>query len=171
MILLRKFQLSDRDSLVRLANNPNISRNMRDAFPSPYTLEDADQFIQKVTSEKPNTVFAIQENGIHVGNVGLHPATDVYRRSAELGYIIGEPYWGRGIATRAVEKIVEFGFNELDLVRIYANVFSFNPASARVLEKVAFEYEGRATKAVYKNGAFHDEIRYGLINPIFENLT
>ena len=86
--------------------------------------------------------------------------TDVYRLSAEIGYWIGEPYWGLGIATRAVELLTQYGFNQLGLVRIYSGVFDFNVPSRKVLEKAGFKLEGIFEKSIIKNGEIRDEYRY-----------
>ncbi|MFY9228802.1 MAG: GNAT family protein, partial [Bacteroidales bacterium] len=96
--------------------------------------------------------------------IGLVRQTDVYKLSAEIGYWIGEPYWGMGIATKAVRLITEYGFNTLGLVRIYTGVFDFNKASQRVLEKAGFNLECIFEKSVFKNDKICDEYRYGLIN-------
>lgn len=97
------------------------------------------------------------------GVIGLKPQSDIYRMSVEVGYWIGEPYWGQGIAHQALEQIISFGFAELSINRIFAAVFSQNAASIKVLEKAGFQKEGILKKAVFKNGEFLDEIRYGLL--------
>lgn len=164
MVTLRPFEPDDAPRLAELANNENISRNLRDAFPHPYTLADAEKFIKTVNSRVPATVFAIEWNGEYVGNIGLHRCADAYRMTAEIGYFIGEPYWGKGIATEAVRLMTEFGFRELGLLRIHTGVFEYNPASMKVLEKCGYERDGVFKKAVLKNGKIWDEVRYSKIN-------
>jgi RimJ/RimL family protein N-acetyltransferase len=88
-ISLREFTMEDREVLVSLANNANIANNLRDGFPHPYTLEAADQFINEARASNPTTRFCIEKNGVYVGNIGLHPNTDIYRMNAEIGYFIG----------------------------------------------------------------------------------
>jgi RimJ/RimL family protein N-acetyltransferase len=119
--------------MAEIANNMKIAVNLRDAFPYPYSLEDARKFINMCLRVKPYQVFAIEFEGEYVGNIGLHKQDDVYRKTAELGYFIGEQYWNRGITTRAVNLICEYGFRELDVIKIFSGVFSFNTASQRVL--------------------------------------
>jgi RimJ/RimL family protein N-acetyltransferase len=85
--------------------------------------------------EDPKQRFGIAYKGSLCGAIGLDIQRDVYRKTAEIGYWIGEPYWGKGIATKAVALITAYGFSELNLVRIYAGVFDFNMASMKVLEK------------------------------------
>ena len=133
-------------------------------MPFPYTEDNANDFIKYCQGENPQYTFAIEYNGEFVGTIGLVRQTDIYKLTAEIGYWIGEPYWGMGIATKAVQLITEYGFNELGLVRIYTGVFAFNKASQRVLEKVGFKLECIFEKSVYKNDRIYDEYRYGLIN-------
>ncbi len=162
-ILLRKFRSTDAERLVELANNEKISVNLRDGFPHPYTLADAERFLNYAIAFEQQTFFAIEYYGEHVGNISLLPGQDVYRKSAEIGYFIGEPYWNKGIATSSVNLITQFGFTKLDLVRIHTGVFEYNAASMHVLEKCGFIREGIFRKSVIKNGRVWDEIRYAKI--------
>jgi RimJ/RimL family protein N-acetyltransferase/2-polyprenyl-3-methyl-5-hydroxy-6-metoxy-1,4-benzoquinol methylase len=160
IVTIRKLRHSDKLRMAELANNEKISINLRDAFPYPYTIADAEAFIAGCISQSPVEVFAIEYHGQYVGNIGLHKQSDVYSKSAELGYFIGEPYWNRGITTRAVKLICDYGFKELDIVRIYSGIFEYNPASQRVLEKCGFEKEAISKYAVCKKGKIYDEVRY-----------
>ena len=164
-IALRKIQIEDRERLVTLANNPKVANNLRDGFPHPYTLEDADQFIENAQAASPTLRFCIEKEDVYVGNIGIHPQDDIYRRNAEIGYFIGEPYWGQGIASQAVKIIVDYGFQQLDYHRIFAGVFSYNLASKKVLENAGFTFEGASIDAVFKHGKLYDELRYAIINP------
>jgi len=160
IVTLRNFRRTDKYRMAELANNEKVAINLRDAFPHPYSVADAQQFISTFIAQKPVQVFAIEYEGKYVGNIGLHKQDDVYGKSAELGYFIGEPYWNRGITTRAVNLICEYGFRELDLIKIFSGVFSFNTASQRVLEKCGFEREALLRNAVIKKGVICDEVRY-----------
>jgi [ribosomal protein S5]-alanine N-acetyltransferase len=167
-IVLRPLRISDAGRLAVLANNEKISCNLRDGFPHPYTPADAENFLAKFTNQDPVTFFGIEYNGEHVGNMSLVPGQDVYRKSAEIGYFIGEPYWNKGIVTNAVKLITEYGFNQLDFIRIHTGVFEYNTASMRVLEKCGFIKEGVFRKSIVKKGKIWDEIRYAKIKPGFE---
>lgn len=160
IVTIRKFRRNDKYRMAEIANNMKIAINLRDAFPYPYSLEDARKFINMCLRIKPYQIFAIEFEGEYVGNIGLHKQDDVYRKTAELGYFIGEQYWNRGITPRAVNLICEYGFRELDVIKIYSGVFSFNTASQRVLEKCGFELEAVLKSAVIKNGKICDEYRY-----------
>jgi RimJ/RimL family protein N-acetyltransferase len=151
---------TDIPSMARIANNEKITRNLRDGFPHPYTDDDAREFIDKCLALDPPAIFAIEYKGEYAGNIGLSPGTNVYRKSAEVGYFIGEEYWNRGIVTKALALITDYGFGQLDLVRIHTGVYEHNLASQRVLEKCGFVKEGVFRKAVYKKGEFLNEVRY-----------
>jgi ribosomal-protein-alanine N-acetyltransferase len=162
-IKLRKFKLSDSDILSELANNKNIWDNVRNYFPHPYTAQNAMEFINFCNSQEPYVTFAIEYRGALAGCVGLVPQKDVHRLTAELGYWIGEPYWGKGIATEAVNLITEYGFNQLNLIRIYSGIFDFNKASQKVLEKAGFKFECIFEKSMIKNNVICNEYRYSKV--------
>ena len=159
-VCIRYLKQDDANLLAQYANNEKVSANLSDAFPNPYTESDAEKFLEKVEKQNPVTFFAIEYNGHYVGNISLLLKSDVHRKSAEIGYFIGEPFWNKGIATRAVNLITEWGFNHLDINRIYTGIFSYNLASQRVLEKCGFTKEGVGKQAIFKHNQFFDEIRY-----------
>jgi len=161
---LRPFIDSDANALAMLCNNIRIWNNLRDYIPFPYTEQNATDFIKYCQNENPQLTFAIEYNGEFAGSIGLVAQTDVYKLTAELGFWIGEPFWGKGIATKAVRLMTEYGFNNLGLIRIFAGVFDFNKASQRVLEKTGFKLEATFEKSIFKNHQICDEYRYGLIN-------
>ncbi|MBN1986954.1 MAG: GNAT family N-acetyltransferase [Prolixibacteraceae bacterium] len=165
---LRPLRYKDANRLAQLANNKKISMNLRDGFPYPYTLADAKKFIEICKNHTPVQVFAIECNGEYAGNIGLYPGEDVYRRSAEIGYFLGESYWGKGIMTKAVKQMVEYGFSNLNIVRIYTGVFEYNKASQRVLEKCGFKKEAVFEKAIYKNHQLWNEVRFAILKPMLQ---
>jgi len=157
---LRPWKLGDADSLAANANNNNIRLHVRDAFPYPYTIENAHWWINEGCRAENRYNLAIAVGEKAVGGIGLVFHEDIYRRSAEVGYWLGETYWGRGIVTEAVEALVAFAFRRFDLVRVHAGVFETNAASRRVLEKAGFTYEGRLRKSIVKDGKVLDELLY-----------
>lgn len=149
-----------------LANDRNIWRNMRDLFPHPYTVAHAHAFIERQQlPERTERVFAIEVDGQFAGATGVHPLTDVYSRGAELGYWLGAPFHGRGVATTAVAAMTTFAFEVMKLERLQANVFEWNPASARVLEKNGFVREAVQRKSVFKDGQLIDAFLYARLKP------
>ncbi len=164
-VSLRAWRRGDEPALVRYANNRRVAAHLRDRFPHPYTPADARAWIAHVEAEQPRLSFAVATATEAIGGIGLVVGSDIYRRSAEIGYWLGEPFWGRGIATRAVRQLTETAFAEHDLVRIWAGVFAGNPASARVLEKAGYELEGRLRQAVTKWEVNHDMLLYARLRP------
>jgi len=164
-VIIRPLKEVDAIRMVELANNINICENLRDGFPHPYTLEDAEVFISKFKDQTEAKIFGVEYRGEYVGNIGLVQESDVYRKSAELGYFIGEPYWNKGIATKAINLVCEFGFNNLDIVRIHCGIYEYNKASQRVLEKCGFEKEGVFEKAIFKKDKLWNEVRFAKLKP------
>jgi len=163
--VLRPWQLGDAVSLVRYANNRNVSGNLRDRFPFPYTAADAKAWLDRASVESPALNFAIVVDGAAAGGIGLEMGEDVFRKSAEVGYWLGEPFWGRGIATEALRAVTDYAFASFDIIRLEAGVFGWNPASARVLEKAGYTLEGRMRRGVVKDGRVADRLIYGLVRP------
>lgn len=160
---LRPWTIDDIDSLVKYANNPNIAKFMTDAFPHPYTIDSGKAFIAFATKDTPNRIFAIDVGGEAVGGIGIHPQSDIQRKNAELGYWLGEPFWGRGIITNAVKQAVDFAFLTFDIDRIYARPFGTNIPSQRVLEKNNFLFEAKFENVLYKDGEYQDELFYSIL--------
>jgi ribosomal-protein-alanine N-acetyltransferase len=157
---IRPWRLDDAGSLVRHANNRKIWIALRDLFPHPYTIEDAHTFLKSVINSEPVTLFCIEANEAAVGGIGIRSGTDVHRQTAELGYWLSEEFWGRGIMTETVAAFTDFCFEEFQLRRVYAEPFANNPASARVLEKAGFAFEGRLKNNVLKDGKLLDSLLY-----------
>ena len=161
--MIRSFRSDDAEAIAKYANNRKVWRNLRDRFPHPYSLRHAEVWIDLAAAQTPETNFAIASATEAIGGIGLELGRDVHRRSANVGYWLGEPYWGRGIATGALRAFTEFAFAEFDLVRIDANVYEWNPASARVLEKAGYEYEGRLRRSITKDGQTIDQWLYAMV--------
>ena len=157
---IRPWRLDDAGSLAKRANNRKVWLALRDLFPHPYTIQDADEFLQRAISEQPTTKFCIEVEGVAAGAIGIRLGQDVHRHTAGLGYWLGEELWGRGIMTEAVGALTDFCFDNFPLRRIYAEAFANNPVSARVLEKVGFVFEGRLKNHVIKDGELLDSLLY-----------
>ncbi len=157
---LRPWRTEDAPALAQAANNRNVWISLRDRMPHPYTLADAEDYIRQRFDADSELIFCIEADGSAVGGIGLHPQEDVCRITAELGYWLAEAYWGRGITTEAVRAIVRHGFNTRPLERIEAFVYANNPASARVLEKAGFTFEGCLRRNVIKDGQVLDSLVY-----------
>jgi len=165
-IQLRKPRVQDAIELAKQADNPAIFAGLRDYFPSPYSVDDALRFIETVHAKTgPATDWFITVDDRVAGVMGLFLGEDVYRHNAEIGYWLGEEFWGRGIMTACIQRTVEFAWKNFDVTRIYAEVFSSNAASIRVLEKCGFEREYVLEGIVTKLGERCDSICMGIRNP------
>ena len=160
---VRSWRISDAESLLRHANNRNIWLNLRDAFPHPYTKHDARAYIRSVRERTPETTFAIAVDDEAVGSVGFVLRTDVERVSAEIGYWLAEPLWGRGITTEALTALTQYAIGTHGLTRIYALPFAWNLASCRVLEKAGYVLEARLRRSAIKDGLITDQMQYAFI--------
>jgi RimJ/RimL family protein N-acetyltransferase len=163
---LRSFSMDDMESLVHHANNAKIARFMTDQFPHPYEMGNAKSFIEFATSpQSASKIFAIDIDGNAVGGIGLHFQKDIYRNNVELGYWIGEDFWGKGIITKAIAEVIEYGFTYLPINRIFARPFGTNVASQKVLEKNGFIHEVTFEKTLIKDGVLEDEMIYSIRKP------
>lgn len=179
--ILRKWKYFDLRNLIKNANNHKIAINMRDGFPYPYTVDAGKQWIEFAGNN--DSIFAIAINNEVVGSIGLNIGEDIERLSAEVGYWLGEDYWGKGIVSSALKGIVEYGFNDLELSksskienlyaskisdfrsleRIFAVPLEHNIASRRVLEKNGFVLEGILRNSVIKSGKIYNQALYARI--------
>ncbi len=164
-LILRPWRLSDAGAIVRHANNRKIWLNLRDRFPHPYTEADAHAWLGMCAVEQGDPRnFAIEFQGEAIGGVGLEFLSDVHRMTAEIGYWLGEPLWGRGFATLAVTAVTQYAFATFDLRRVQATVFEWNPASARVLEKAGYALEGRLRSFIIKDNRVGDALMYAKLS-------
>ena len=139
---IRDWRFDDAVSLARHANNHRVWLGLRDLFPHPYTIDDANEFLRRATTQQQMTIFWIDIGGSSVGGIGIGIGQDVHRHVAELGFWLGEEFWGHGIMTEVIPAFVDYSFEKFPLYRIYAEPYANNPASARVLEKADFALEG-----------------------------
>lgn len=160
---LRPWHARDLDSLVRHANNRNVWITVRDRFPHPYTREAGKAWLEAASGEHPPTSLAIEVAREAVGGVGVIAGKDVSRHTGEIGYWLGEAFWGQGITTAAIGGFLPWAAEAFGLRRFFAEVFESNPASMRVLEKCGFTREGVLRQHAFKDGRYLDEIVYGLV--------
>ncbi len=163
-VCIRPWLQTDLEPLLLLANNKKITDNLRDFFPHPYTKADAEEWLSFNTGVNPVTNFVIEADGYFAGAIGVMPKTDVYRKSIEIGYWLGEPYWGKGIVSNAIHLMLQKIWRDYPHVnRVYAEVFEHNKASMRVLEKNGFHLESIRKQAVIKNNMLLDDYVWVLL--------
>ena len=162
--ILRKWRMSDAKDLAAVLNNKKILNNLRDGLPYPYTERDAADYIADMLSANPNKIFAyaITIDDRAIGSIGAFRQDNIHSQTAELGYYLAEEYWGRGIMTDAIRQICSLIFETTDIMRIYAEPFSYNAASQRALEKAGFAFEGTLKHNAVKNGKVLEMSIYSL---------
>lgn len=166
----RPYRADDAEALAALADDPQIARGLRDGFPSPYTLSDAQDFLAGVGVPNPNTQQAIEVEGRFAGGVCVLPKEGVFDRSIEFGYWLGVPYWGRGLGTAIARTYVAEVFKAFPVERVYAQVYADNTPSRRLLEKLGFRLEGILRKAIRKDGELKDDCMYAVLREEWEGL-
>jgi ribosomal-protein-alanine N-acetyltransferase len=165
---VRSWRAADLEPLVRYANNRKIWLNLRDRFPHPYTKGDGQRFLRSMRQANPETAFAIVVGGEAAGGIGFMLQHDVDRASAEIGYWLGEPFWGRGIATDALVAVTTYAIETHAVTRVFAVPFAHNVASCRVLEKAGYVLEARLQRSAIKDGKVLDQCQYAFIAPVVE---
>jgi RimJ/RimL family protein N-acetyltransferase len=159
---LKKLELADALIFSMHANNRNIWRNLTDRFPHPYTEENARDFIKLTHKSEPTQILGIYVGTEPIGAIGLHPLEDVFSKNIELGYWIAEPYWGKGIMSKAISQMVTYGFDKFDIDRIFARPFGRNIGSIKTLEKNGFFLEATLSNTIFKDGKYEDELIYAI---------
>jgi RimJ/RimL family protein N-acetyltransferase len=161
---LRPWRLDDAESLVTHADNPRVAQNLGDAFPSPYTLADAREWLEaRALEEPPLAHLTIEVGGLAAGGIGVILNDGPKRISAELGYWVGEAHWGRGIGNEAVRLMTEYAFDTFGLRRLEARVYPWNPRSMRVLKRNGFVYETRLRNIQLKGGEPVDMLLFAVV--------
>lgn len=168
-IVLKPWILNNAPELAVIANNKNISANLRDGFPHPYSYDDAVNWITGIIMiNDPPRFFAIYYQNKLAGSIGLVLKEDIYRKNGEIGYFLEEKLWGRGIVTQAIKSVTSYGFKNFDLVRIYAEPFTGNTGSRRTLEKAGYNCEAVFRKNIFKNGLVKDSCIYSVLKEDFQ---
>jgi [ribosomal protein S5]-alanine N-acetyltransferase len=168
-IVLRPWSINDATELALIADNNKIACNLRDGFPSPYSIQDAINWLNLIIPENfPPRFFALLVDNVLVGSIGIVTKTDIYRKNFEIGYFLAEDHWGKGIATKAIKAAASYAFTKFDINRIYAEPFADNKASRRALEKAGFILEATLKKNVIKNGIIKDSCIYSVLKEDFK---
>ena len=155
--VLRPWRSGDEPDLIRFGNDRAVWRNMTSRFPHPYTRDDARTWLA-IADARPadERNFAIEVDGQAAGGIGFRRESDLHTRTAEIGYWLGQPFWGRGLAPAALRLASDFAFDAFDFVRLQAGVMSWNTRSCRVAEKAGYVLEARLQQHVFKDGQFCD---------------
>jgi [ribosomal protein S5]-alanine N-acetyltransferase len=164
--VIRSYRPTDVASITRHIGTYSVARNMS-AIPHPYLECHAEEWIATATKREPETHFAIAIHDEVVGGIGVEigdaRGTEASKCCAEIGYWLGEPFWGHGVATEALVALTDWAFANLPLVRLHAAVFAWNPASARVLQKAGYEFEGRMKARYFREDQYIDGLLYAIV--------
>ncbi len=169
LLLNRPTENDLEDFLVHINSAEDFSKNLFNiAF--PYTKEEAKNWL-KICDEGYETGnayrFAIREIevGKLIGIIAIHMNKD--HQKGELGYWLGKNFWGKGYLTESVKEILKFGFQELQLNKIFATHFLHNPASEKVMQKAGMKLEGLQKQEYFHQGKFLDVNRYAILKEDF----
>jgi len=161
-VSLRELEIDDAACLTAIINNKKVWDNLDDV-PYPNTQKDSEDFIHFLSAQKDQKIaFAICYESKVIGWIGVFRRENIRRLTGELGYYTAEEYWGRGITTEAIKQMCNHVFENTEVVRIFAEVFFFNEASCRVLEKASFLFEGLLQQNAIKNGQIIDMKLYAI---------
>jgi [ribosomal protein S5]-alanine N-acetyltransferase len=160
---MRSWEWSDIDSLVKYANNWNVARHLNDRFPFPFTENHARAFIEIAIKESTtNRFFSLATKEESIGGVAIQIHSDIYRKNAEIGYWLAEPFWGQGIISNAIKQTVDLAFYNYTIDRVFARTFGTNIGSQKVLTKNNFILEAKFEQVIIKNNEIFDELFYGI---------
>jgi [ribosomal protein S5]-alanine N-acetyltransferase len=166
---LRPWHIGDAARLAAIADNKDISDNLRDGLPFPYTLQDAIRWLNNILPlNYPPRYFAVIFNESIAGSMGIELKSDIYRKNAEIGYFLEPEYWHKGIMTRAIKAATSYAFREFDVIRVYAETFSDNQASAGALARAGFAHEATLRKSIIKNGIIKDACIWAVLKEDFK---
>jgi RimJ/RimL family protein N-acetyltransferase len=166
-VQLRPIQKTDIAYFLVWLNDPDVTQYLVMHLPLTEIAEQKyldDLAINRAATDAVFVIEAIEgEKKIVIGNLGLHHINGK-DQSAALGIVIGDKqYWGKGCGSEAVKLIIRYGFEQLNLHRIASSAWAFNERSIKMHLRAGFKEEGRRKEAVFKNGAFHDEVEFGLL--------
>jgi RimJ/RimL family protein N-acetyltransferase len=169
-IVLRPWAFSDAIQLALVADNKKIADNIRDGLPNPYSVKDAQHWLNLILPENnPPRFFAVTTGNQVVGSIGIVTKSNIYRRNFEIGFFVSENFWGKGIATKAIKAVISYAFRNFDIVRIYAESFSDNIGSRRALEKAGLKLEATLKKSIIKNEIIKDSCIYSILREDFKD--
>ncbi|MCL4520254.1 MAG: GNAT family N-acetyltransferase [Firmicutes bacterium] len=172
-LVLRQFELADAKRVRELAGDYDIAKTTLH-IPHPYPEDSAEAWIKRThEAAKKGSLYAFamvrKLDGQLLGAISLGIVPEYQR--AELAYWMGKPYWRQGHTTEAASRLLKFGFDELDLNRIYAFAFSTNSASSRVMQKIGMTYEGTLVQHVRKWDQYYDLVAYGILKQTYQELA
>lgn len=166
---IRKWEFKDLENLIKHANNYNVAKFLTNEFPHPYTKQDGKNFLKSILTQNPTETFTIEINGEAAGGISIIPSKIANDKKGELGYWISEKYWNQGIATKAIDEIIEYGFKTFDIDLIYATPFIENKVSQRVLMKNGFKCKSNSKEKIFKNNEIYEVFVFSITKLEYKN--
>ncbi|WP_088013924.1 GNAT family N-acetyltransferase [Gottfriedia acidiceleris] len=165
-LILRKLTKDDIEEMFLYGSNEEVSKYV--SWETHKTLSDTKKFIDFVLNKYENSQVALwgiqyKGNGKLIGTIDF-VWWDQKHKIGEIGYVISQDYWGKGIMTEAAKEVIKFGFDEMELIRIQARCFVENIGSSRVMEKVGMSFEGIIRKGMFVKGKHQDLKMYSILN-------
>lgn len=159
---LRPWREEDTEALIWAADDVRVATEMREGFPSPFTIVEARTWIGNTKDQRVIFDFAVEVGGEAAGGVSLRIGDGDHRDFGEITFWLGHDHWGKGIATEAVGAATMYAVTRFDLQRVYALVFAENIGAGRVLEKNGYVLQGRIPEGVPNRGEVRDAVIYAL---------
>lgn len=169
-VKLREYRKEDIPKAWEYFNDPDVRRFLNPGIPFPLKLEDEEKWYEEQTSRKDTYNFAIviKDTGEYIGGCGIN-SVDWKNRHACVGIFLGKPLWSKGYGTDAMKVLVNFIFSQMNINKVYLNVFSFNQRAIKSYEKCGFKVEGVLREHIYRDGKYHDEYIMSILRSEWEN--
>ncbi|MBD1378720.1 GNAT family N-acetyltransferase [Metabacillus arenae] len=169
-LLLRKLRREDAEDIFQYASKEEVARNV--TWDAHLTLSDTEEYLDFAFAQYEGSSVApwgieLKETNSLIGTIDFvnwHPK----HKKAEIGYVLSPFYWNKGLTTEAANKIIEYGFINMDLIRIQARCFSTNKASEKVMKKIGMMFEGVERQALYTKGQHRDVMVYSILREEYE---
>lgn len=160
MIQYEKFVEQHIPTYYKWRNDETIAVFDQSEFLRPRSFEEIEEWSQILVN---GHTYIASVDGVYIGTIALMKV-DERNRHAELAIVIGEKdYWSKGYGSQMMHTLLEYGFEGLNLDRLYLHVFSFNERAIKFYEKFNFKHEGTLRNMLYRNGKYHDLLAYGLM--------
>jgi len=163
-LILREFTPDDREDIHVYASNPLV---VQYTIWGPNTKEDTQDYLNRVLemqNQDPRQEYELavvmKDTEQLIGGCGIYASKPA---QGEIGYCFDPAYWGKGFATEAADRLLEFGFRELGLHRIFATCRPGNLGSAKVMQKLGMKYEGHIREHMWHKGKWNDSYQYSIL--------
>lgn len=158
-VRLREYRREDIPAALKYLNDPEVKSNLDPGIPYLYTLENETKWYEELSANKDTYSFAIEtiEEEKYIGGCGVNEV-DWKNSVAVIGIFIGDKnYWDKGYGTDAMQILIRFVFEQMNIHKIKLNVYAFNERAIRCYEKCSFKKEGTLRQEIFRDGKYHDQ--------------